>query len=212
MKIRQPNTRTKKTEFKRAFDNQEVEDDIIQKQDQGNDLAMPWISLNCTEHITYLAALTVRWPNVAWPLVSVFCWAGVGVNYSKNAQKREGTKCCNATLQFSRCKLVNRMNKNLSPFGVNGVLATIMRNVALCVYCIQFELTLASSVLWGMKNTRVNEEKPLEAEKENDNTLALEWSSATEIEFWATLEESKALVSSVIREVKHANITPIKKK
>ena len=41
MKIRQPNTRTKKTEFKRAFDNQEVEDDIIQKQDQGNDLAMP---------------------------------------------------------------------------------------------------------------------------------------------------------------------------
>ena len=66
------------------------------------------------------------------------------------------------------------MNKKLSPFGVNGVLATIMHNAALCVYCIQLELTLASSVLWGMKNTRVNEEKPLEAEKENDNTLALE--------------------------------------
>lgn len=42
MKIRQPDTYIhKKTEFKRAFDNQEVEDDTIQKRDQGNDLARP---------------------------------------------------------------------------------------------------------------------------------------------------------------------------
>ena len=97
------------------------------------------------------------------------------------------------------------MHQYFSPFGVNGILAKNTDKVALRLHCFQIELT------FGKFRFLSELQEKLWQQKSETITLALVWSSATGIEFWATLVEMKALVSSVGGEVTNENITSIKK-